>query len=85
MEVKIETMLCVWDKDIPRIFIELVNLLTFAGDEQGVRKVMRAFWYKEEYNAFFMHGFGQHHLWVYQRKASDPTQCMENRLLIVEF
>ena len=85
MEVKIETMLCVWDKDIPRIFIELVNMLTFAGDEQGVRKVMRALWYKEEYNAFFMHGFGQHHLWVYQRKASDPTQFMENRLLIVEF
>ena len=57
-------MICVWDKAIPDIFIGLVNALTLATDEQGVRKVMNAFWERDEYNAFFMHGFGKHHLWV---------------------
>lgn len=85
MVVKIETMLCMWDKDIPHIFMKLVNMLTLASNEQGVRKVMKAMCGKKEYKALFMHGFGQHHLWVCQRKVSDPTQCMENRLLIVEF
>ena len=85
MDVRIETMLCVWDKAIPDIFIGLVNALTLTTDEQDVRKVMNAFWERDEYNAFFMHGFGKHHLWFYQRKASNPTQCMDNRVLIVEF
>ena len=36
-------------------------------------------------NALFAFGYSAQHLWVTQKKASDPDQCLENRLLIVEF
>lgn len=54
-------------------------------DEQDVRGVMEVFARKKLFNALFAFGYGAHHLWVTQKKASDPDQCLENRLLIVEF
>lgn len=46
---------------------------------------MEVFARKELFNVLFAFGYGAHHLWVTQKKASDPDQCLENRLLIVEF
>ena len=34
MEVRIESMICVWDDAIPTMFLEFVNLLTLATSEE---------------------------------------------------
>jgi len=33
MEVRIESMICVWDDKIPALFLEFVNLLTLTTSE----------------------------------------------------
>ena len=38
MEVRIESMICVWDDKIPTLFLEFVNLLTLSTSEEGLRK-----------------------------------------------
>ena len=95
MEVKIENMVFGWHEELPEMFIELLNTLVMfidllntlvlTKDEQEVRGVMEVFARKELFNVLFTFGYGAHHLWVTQKKASDPDQCLENRLLIVEF
>ena len=71
MEVKIENMVFGWHEELPEMFIELLNTLVLTKNEL--------------FNTRFAFGYGAHHLWVTQKKASDPDQCLENRLLIVEF
>ena len=73
MEVRIENMIFGWHEKLPEMFIELLNTLVLTKSEQDVRGVMEVFARKELF------------LWVAQKKASDPDQCLENRLLIVEF
>ena len=34
---------------------------------------------------YFVYGFGAHHLWVHQRKISDPTEYFKCRLMKAEF
>ena len=34
MEVRIESMICVWDDAIPTMFLEFVNLLTLTTSEE---------------------------------------------------
>ena len=48
MEVRIESMICVWDDAIPTMFIEFVNLLTLTTSEEGLRKSVKEFAEKHE-------------------------------------
>ncbi len=38
MEVRIESMICVWDDKIPTMFLEFVNLLTLTTSEGQLRR-----------------------------------------------
>ena len=38
MEVRIESMICVWDDAIPTMFLEFVNLLTLSQRVRGNEK-----------------------------------------------
>ena len=67
-----------WHEKLPEMFIELLNTLVLTKDEQDVRGVMEVFARKKLFNALFAFGYGAHHLWVTQKKASDPDQCLEN-------
>ena len=40
MEVKIENMVFGWHEELPKMFLELLNTLVLAKDEQDVRGVM---------------------------------------------
>ena len=42
MEVRIESMICVWDDAIPTMFLEFVNLLTLTTSEGELRKSVKA-------------------------------------------
>ena len=54
MEVRIESMICVWDDKIPTLFLEFVNLLTLSTSEEGLRKSVKEFAEKHELDKFFL-------------------------------
>ena len=85
MEVRIESMICVWDDKIPTLFLEFVNLLTLSTSEEGLRKSVKEFAEKHELDKFFLYGFGSHHFYLHQRHASNPEMVMKNRVLSVHF
>ena len=85
MEVRIESMICVWDDAIPTMFIEFVNLLTLTTCEGELRKSVKAFAEKHELDKFFLYGFGSHHFYLHQRYTSNPEMVMKNRVLSVHF
>ena len=85
MEVRIENMIFGWHEKLPEMFIELLNTLVLTKDEQDGRGVMEVFARNKLVNALLAFGYGSHQQRGTQKKASDPDQCLENRLLIVEF
>ena len=85
MEVRIESMICVWDDKIPTLFLEFVNLLTLSTSEEGLRKSVKEFAEKHELDKFFLNGFGSHHFYLHQRYTSNPEMVMKNRVLSVHF
>ena len=68
MEVRIESMICVWDDKIPTLFLEFVNLLTLSTSEEGLRRSVKEFAEKHELDKFFLYGFGSHHFYLYHKK-----------------
>lgn len=85
MEVRIESMICMWDDAIPTIFLEFVNLLTFCQSEEDLRRSVKEFAEKHGLDKFFLYGFGSHHFYLHQRYASNPEMVMKNRILSVHF
>ena len=70
MEVRIESMVCLWDDKIPTMFLEFVNLLTLATSEEQLRRSVKDFAEKHELDKFFLYGFGSHQLGIGRRKRT---------------
>lgn len=85
MEVRIESMICMWDDAIPTMFLEFVNLLTFCQSEEDLRRSVKEFAEKHGLDKFFLYGFGSHHFYLHQCYASNPEMVMKNRILSVHF
>ena len=85
MDVKIENYINVWYDQIPPLLIDLINTITLANDEKELREVIEHFHKNTSLKGMFAYGFGKHHFWLKQRKVSDPSKLMENRILVVEF
>lgn len=85
MEVRIESIICMWDDVIPTMFLEFVNLLTFCQSEEDLRRSVKVFAEKHELDKFFLYGFGSHHFYLHQRYTSNPEMVMKNRILSVHF
>ncbi len=85
MEVRFESMVCLWDDKIPTMFLEFVNLLTLATSEEQLRASVKDFANKYELDKFFCYGFGSHHFYMHQRYTSNPEMVMKNRVLSVHF
>ena len=75
MEVRFESMVCLWDDKIPTMFLEFMNLLTFCQSEEQLRASVKDFAEKHELDKFYMH----------QRYTSNPEMVMQNRVLSVHF
>lgn len=84
MEVRVESLICTWDDNVCPILARIINVIQLAGTEEDIRNGMEALKKETPLNAFFAYGFGKHHFWVHQRKLTDPTQVLKNRLLYVE-
>ena len=85
MDVKFETLVSVWDEQIPMLLINLVNTAVFTRSESEFRTAIRQLSESTDFDKFFHYGYGRSHFWLKQRLMSDPTKHMDNRLLIVEF
>ncbi len=85
MEVRIESLICMWDDAIPTMFLEFVNLLTFTTSEEELRRSVKDFSEKHELDKFFLYDFGSHHFWLHQRYTDNPEMVMKNRILSVHF
>ena len=85
MNVKFETLISVWDEQIPMLLINLVNTAVFTRNESEFRTAIRKLSESTDFDKFFHYGYGRSHFWLKQRLVSDPTKHMDNRLLIVEF
>ena len=85
MEVRFENMICLWDDKIPTMFLEFMNLLTLAMNEEQLRASVKDFAEKNELDKYFHYGFGSHHFYLHQRYTSDPEMVMQNRVLSVHF
>ena len=77
MEVRIESVVNVWDDQIPMLLISLVNTAVFARNGSEFKTAIRQLSENTDLNKFFA--------WLKQRLVSDTSKHMENRLLIVEF
>ena len=85
MEVRFESMVCLWDDKIPTIFLEFMNLLTFFFFFEQLRASVKDFAEKNELDKYFHYGFGSHHFYLHQRYTSNPEMVMQNRVLSVHF
>ena len=85
MEVRFESMVCLWDDKIPTIFLEFMNLLTFCQSEEQLRASVKDFAKKNELYKYFHDGFVSHHFYLHQRYTSNPEMVMQNRVLSVHF
>lgn len=84
MEVRIESIICTWDDNVSPILCRIINAIQLASTAEDIRKGMEVIKDETPLNAFFAYGFGKHHFWVHQRKLTDPSKVLENRLLYVE-
>ncbi len=85
MDVKFETLVSVWDDQIPMLLINLVNTAVFARNVGEFKTAIRQMSESTDFDKFFAYGYGRSHFWLKQRLASDTGKHTENRLLIVEF
>lgn len=85
MNVTIESFFCPYSAEITEAYLRLTNTILFADDENGLRRGIEKLKTQIPLDDYFVYGFGAHHLWVHQRKVSDPTQQFRHRLLKAEF
>ena len=76
MEVRIESMICLWDDKIPTMFLEFVHLLTLATSEEQLRRSVKDFAEKHGLDRINLYGFGSHNLYLHQRYTNDREMEM---------
>lgn len=85
MKVTIENFFCPYNEEQIEAYFRLINTILLAEDENSLRQGIESLKSQIPLDDCFMYGFGAHHFWVHQRKASDPAQCFQCRFLIAEF
>ena len=80
MEVRIESMICVWDDAIPTMFLEFVNLLTLTTSEGELRKSVKAF--AEKHGLAFDKAYNGRFNNLFCKSGSILTKLKGNQLVI---
>ena len=60
------------------------NHILYADSEEALRQIVADFVDKHNLERYFVYGYGSHHLWLKQRKITNPEMTFEYRVLIVE-
>ncbi|UEA87975.1 hypothetical protein [Alistipes senegalensis] len=85
MYVTIESFFCCYCDEVAETFLRLIDTILLASNETELRQGIDKLKSQIPLDDYFVYGFGSHHLWVHQRKVSDPTQLFRHRLLKAEF
>lgn len=85
MNVTFESLINVWDEQIPKLLIELVNHAVFTKSKEEFQAAVAQLSQNTDFDKFFAYGYGAHHYYLHQRLATDSSKYMDNRLLIVDF
>ena len=85
MNVTIESSFCPYCDEVTEIYFRLTNTILFASNETELRQGIDKLKSLLSLMYYFVYCFGWLHLWVHQRKVSDPTQPFRHRLLKAEF
>lgn len=85
MYVTIESLFCSYCDEVAEIFLRLIDTILLASDENELRQGIENLRTRAPLDDYFVYGFGAHHMWVHQRKASDRTKHFECRLMKAEF
>lgn len=85
MNVTFEHPTIIFDDKIAEIIIEFVNHILYADSEDTLRRIVADYANNSDLEKFFVFGYGSHHLWLKQRKITDPEKVFDYRILIVKF
>ena len=85
MNVIFEHPTIIFDNKIAEIIIEFENHILYADSEATLRQIVADFNDKYDLDRYFVYGYGSHHLWLKQRKITDPQKVFDYRNLIVNF
>ena len=85
MNVTFEHPTIIFDDNIAEIIIEFVNHILYADCEENLRQIVAEFADKYDLDRYFVYGYGSHHLWLKQRKITNPDITFEYRIQIVEY
>lgn len=85
MNVTFEHTTVIYDNDIAEVLIGLVNHILFADNEESLRRTVADYAEKSALDRYFVYGYGKHHFWLAQKKATDPEKTFDYRILIVKF
>lgn len=85
MNVTFESLINVWDEQIPKLLIELVNHAVFSKNKEEFQAAVAQLSKNTDFDKFFAYGYGAHHYYLHQRLAIDASKYMDDRLLIVDF
>ena len=75
MEVTIEHSFCPYCDEAIELYFRIVNTILFSTHLKNQTLL----------DEYFVYGYGAHHLWVCQRRASDKSKIFEHRILIARF
>lgn len=85
MNITFEHPTIIFDDRIAEIIIEFVNHILYADNEENLRRIVADYAEKSDLDKYFVVGYGSHHLWLKQRKITDPEKVFGYRILIVNF
>ena len=85
MNVTFEHATIIFDDKIAETIIEFVSHILYADSEETLRQIVADFADKYDLDRYFVYGYGNHHLWLKQRKITDPEKVFDYRILIVKF
>lgn len=85
MNVTFEHTTIIFDDKIADVLIGFVNHILFADSEESLRRIVAEYAEKSELDRYFIFGYGHRHMWVKQRKITDPEKAFDYRILIVKF
>ncbi len=85
MNVTFEHPTIVFDDKVAEIIIEFVNHILYADSEKTLRQIVADFADKYDLKKYFAVGFGSHHMWLSQKKITNPDKTFDYRILIVNF
>ena len=83
MDVKFETLVSVWDNQIPKLLIDFVNTAVFTRSENELRTAIAYLSESTDFDKFFAYGYGR----IGRRRSmafaslSPPLPLLKQRIL----